>query len=152
MHRRVPRAPGRGETAVGLDRCRLLEFPKIENPAGNLTFVEEAKHVPFEIRRVFYVYDIPSGAVRGAHAHKTLEEVVICLSGGFEVHLDDARQRRTVRLNRPWHGLYIPSMTWISQEDFDPGTVYMVLASDLYDEADYYRDYEAFRRAAGEHR
>jgi oxalate decarboxylase/phosphoglucose isomerase-like protein (cupin superfamily) len=132
---------------VGLERCRVLEFPKVSNPAGNLTFIEEARHVPFEIRRVFYVYDIPSGGFRGAHAHKTLEEVLICLSGGFEVYLDDAYQKRNVRLNRPWLGLYIPPMTWISQADFDPATVYVVLASDFYDEADYYRDYEAFRQA-----
>jgi uncharacterized RmlC-like cupin family protein len=102
------------------------------------------------VRRVFYIYDIPSGENRGAHAHRTLEQVVICLSGGLEVHMDDGYDTMTVRLNRPWRGMYIPPMVWASEGNFDPGTVYLVLASDLYNEADYYRDYDTFLKAVQE--
>jgi dTDP-4-dehydrorhamnose 3,5-epimerase-like enzyme len=126
-----------------------LEFPKITDHRGNLSFVEGAGHVPFEIRRVFYVYDIPSGEHRGAHAHHRLEQVVVCLSGSLDVELDDGRERRVVRLNRPWHGLHIPPLVWASEGNFDPGTVYLVLASDHYDERDYVRDYGAYLAAVG---
>lgn len=125
----------------------LIQFPKISDHRGNLTFIEERKHVPFEVRRVFYVYDIPSGEDRGAHAHKTLEQVLICLSGALDVHLDDGHETETVHLNRPWLGLYLPPMIWASEGNFDSGTVYLVLTSDLYDEADYYRDYNQFLEA-----
>jgi len=133
---------------VRLDQIHLIEFPKITDRRGNLTFLEGSRHVPFDVRRVFYVYDIPSGESRGAHAHKTLQQVVICLSGGLDVHLDDGHEQRVVHLNRPWLGLYIPPMIWAAEEDFDPGTVYVVLASDYYDAADYIRDYDAFLSAA----
>ncbi len=132
-----------------MDQVQILEFPKITDRRGNLTFIEERRHVPFEVRRVFYVYDIPSGEDRGAHAHRTLQQVIICVSGGLEIYLDDGREKQTVRLSRPWQGLYIPAMVWASEGNFDSGTVYMVLASDFYNEADYYRDYEEFRRAVG---
>ncbi|MGH2372909.1 MAG: sugar 3,4-ketoisomerase [bacterium] len=136
---------------MGLERCRLLEFPKVFDSRGSLTFVEETRHVPFQIRRVFYVYDVPRGGTRGAHAHKTLQQVIVCLAGGLEVALDDGHQRRGIRLDRPWLGLYIPPMIWAAEGDFEQGTVYMVLASDLYDESDYHRDYEAFLEAAKQH-
>jgi dTDP-4-dehydrorhamnose 3,5-epimerase-like enzyme len=132
---------------MGLDECRVIQFPKITDQRGNLTFIEEDRHVPFPVKRVFYIYDIPSGTDRGAHAHKTLHQVLICLSGGLEVHLDDGREQRTEHLNRPWLGLYIPPMVWASEGNFDPGTVYLVLTSDYYNEADYYRDYEQFLQA-----
>jgi WxcM-like protein len=132
-----------------LELCRFIEFPKISSSSpANLTFVETARHVPFEIRRVFYVYDLPIGGTRSAHAHKTLQEVIICLSGGVDVHLDDSYHKRTVRLHRPWLGLYIPPLIWISLGNFDPGTVYMGIVSDYYDESDYYRDYLEFCQAA----
>jgi hypothetical protein len=134
---------------MGLEQCRVIEFPKIADHRGNLTFIEESRHVPFDVKRVFYVYDIPSGESRGAHAHKTLHQVLICLSGGLEVHLDDGVNRQTVHLNRPWLGLYIPPMTWASEGDFDSGTVYLVLTSDFYNEADYVRDYDEFLARAG---
>ena len=134
---------------MSLDDIRLIEFPKISDRRGNLTFIEGQSQVPFDIRRVFYIYDIPSGENRGAHAHKTLEQVVICLSGGLEVQLDDGYRTRTVRLSRPWVGLYIPPLIWASEGNFDSGTVYVVLASDHYDEADYYRDYEDFKKVIG---
>lgn len=131
-----------------LERCDLIQLPKITDPCGNLTFIEEARHVPFQIKRVFYVYDTPSGERRGAHAHKTLEQVIICLAGGLTVYLDDAYRKKRVRLNRPWLGLYIPPMVWASEGNFDPGTVYIVLASDYYDESDYQRDHREFTRVA----
>jgi oxalate decarboxylase/phosphoglucose isomerase-like protein (cupin superfamily) len=129
---------------VSLDRCTLLEFPKISDHRGNLTFIEQTRHVPFDIKRVFYVYDIPSGESRGAHAHRELEQVIVCLSGSLDVSIDDGRERKTVHLNRPWHGLYVPSMIWAAEGNFDPGTVYMVLTSAFYTEADYLRSYDEF--------
>lgn len=124
--------------------CEIIHLPKIQDYRGNLTFLEEERHIPFPIKRVFYVYDIPSGQVRGAHAHHTLHEFVICLSGGLDVMLDDGANKREVHLNRPWMGLHIPPMMWAAQGNFYPGTVYLVLASDYYDEADYIRDYDSF--------
>jgi oxalate decarboxylase/phosphoglucose isomerase-like protein (cupin superfamily) len=132
---------------MSLERCRILNLPKITDHRGNLTFVEGGGHIPFEIRRIFYIYDIPSGEQRGAHAHKSLEQVVVCLSGGLDVCLDDGYCQRVVRLNRPWLGLYIPPMIWASEGNFDSGTVYLVLASEHYCEADYHRDYDHFLTA-----
>lgn len=139
------RKSSRPEDSIG--NCYLIEFPRINDPSGNLTFIEEGRHVPFEIRRVFYVSDTPSGGNRGGHAHKTLEEVIICLAGGVTVYLDDAYHRERRGLNLPWVGLYIPPMIWISVGNFDPGTVYMVLASDFHNERDYYRSYGEFLQA-----
>jgi hypothetical protein len=127
--------------------CALLTFPKVSDHRGNLTFMEGGRHIPFEVRRVFHVYDIPSGEHRGAHAHRALHQVLVCLAGGLDVHLDDGVETRVVHLNRPWLGLHIPPMIWASEGNFDPGTVYMVLASAYYDESDYVRDYEEFTRA-----
>lgn len=128
-------------------RWRILEFPRIDDTRGRLTVVEGERHVPFSIRRVFYIYDVPAGARRGGHAHKTLEQVLVCLTGRLVVTLDDGQQTGAVTLDRPWIGLYVPPLIWMSQAEFWPGTVYMVLASDVYDETDYYRDYEVFRAA-----
>lgn len=136
---------------MNLEQVRIIELPKIADHRGNLTFVEGDRHIPFQIRRTFYVYDIPSGEYRGAHAHRNLEQVVICLSGGLEVYLEDGQEQRTIRLNRPWLGLYIPPMVWASQGNFDPGTVYIVLASQPYDETDYYRDYDSYLAALRAH-
>ena len=129
------------------DRCRMLEFPKITDPRGNLTFIEQQRHVPFEVKRVFYLYDVPTGESRGAHAHRKLRQVVICLAGSFDVLVDDGKQKRAIHLNRPWQGLYIPPMIWAAETNFDPGSVCLVLASELYDASDYYRDYDQFVRA-----
>jgi dTDP-4-dehydrorhamnose 3,5-epimerase-like enzyme len=129
--------------------CQIIQLPKVTDRRGNLSFIEENRHVPFAIRRVFYVYDIPSGQTRGAHAHKALHQFVVCLSGSLEVELADGRVERTVRLNRPWIGLHIPPMIWANEANFDPGTVYVVLASELYDEADYIRDFKSFKAAVG---
>ncbi len=130
-----------------VDDCRVLDLPKITDPRGNLTFLESGRHVPFEIRRVFYLYDVPTGTDRGAHAHHALHQFLVCLSGSFDVALDDGRAQRTVHLNRPWQGLHVPPMIWASEVNFDPGSVCLVMASDVYDEADYIRDYDAFHAA-----
>ncbi len=137
------------ERGLGIERCRMIEFPKIAERRGNLSFIESGGHVPFAIRRVFYVYDIPTGEKRGAHAHRELEEVVICLSGGLDVVLSDGRDTKVVHLNRPNRGLYIPNLIWTNMENFNPNTVYVVLASTHYNESDYIRDYDEFIALTG---
>jgi len=127
--------------------CQLIDLPKISDPRGNLTFIEGAKHIPFEVRRVFYLYDVPTAESRGAHAHKNLHQFIICLSGSFDVSLDDGTQRKIAHLNRPWQGLHIPPMIWASEINFDPHSICLLLASAHYDESDYYRDYDEFVKA-----
>src|SRR5579871_3464174 len=127
--------------------CRTIELPRRNDPRGNLTFIEEANHVPFDVRRVFYLYDIPTGASRGAHAHRALEQCLIALAGSFDVTLDDGRDKSFVHLNRPWKGLYLPPMIWAAEVNFDPGSVCLVLTSALYDADDYVRDYAEFLQA-----
>lgn len=131
-----------------LENCRIIELPKRNDPRGNLTFIEGNNHIPFEIKRIFYIYDIPTGQNRGAHAHRALHQFLVCLSGSLDVNLDDGHSKKVVHLNRPWQGLYIPPMIWGSETNFDAGTIYAVLASDFYNESDYYRDYEIFLRDA----
>jgi WxcM-like protein len=133
---------------LSVDDCRLLDLPVIHNPQGNLTFIEGEQHVPFDIARVYYLYDVPGGATRGGHAHRQLRQLLIAMSGSFEVVLDDGAKRRSVRLNRPYVGLYMPTMIWRELVDFSSGAVCMVLASAPYEEADYIRDYDEFRAAA----
>ena len=123
-----------------VDQCKLIDLPKIVDRRGNLTFVEQQNHVPFEIKRVFYLYDIPTAESRGAHAHKELHQFLICLSGSFDVELFDGNTTKTVHLNRPWIGLHIPPMIWASEVNFDPGSICLVLTSDVYKESDYIRD------------
>ena len=132
-----------------IDDCRLLELPRIADVRGNLTFIEGNRHAPFAIERVFYLYDVPTGADRGAPAHREQHQFLICLSGSFDVALDDGKQRRVVHLNRPWHGLHIPPMIWAAEVNFDAGTVCLVLASAKYLEDDYIRDYGDFLALRG---
>lgn len=132
---------------MGIENCRIIVLPKIVDPRGNLTFVEGNRHIPFDIKRVFYLYDVPTGADRGAHAHKKLHQLIICLSGSFDVSLDDGTQKNVVHLNRPWQGLHIPPMIWAAEINFDPGSICLVFASDEYDESDYYRDYGDYIKA-----
>lgn len=129
---------------MGIDQCRLIDLPKISDPRGNLTFVEAERHVPFPIRRVYYTYDVPGGSVRGGHAHKKLEQLIIAMSGSFDVVLDDGHAKRRIHLNRSYHGLYVSRMVWRELDNFSSGSVCVVLASTYYDEDDYYRDYEEF--------
>lgn len=134
---------------MSIDGCQIIDLPKIADPRGNLTFIEGNNHVPFLIERVYYLYDVPGGAERGGHAHKELRQLLIAISGSFDVVLDDGRQRKKVQLNRSYNGLLINSMIWREIENFSSGAVCLVLASRRYDEEDYYRDYDAFRTAAG---
>jgi hypothetical protein len=134
---------------MSLDQVKLLELPKVADPRGNLTFIEEDHHIPFPIKRVFFIYDIPSGEDRGAHAHYDLHQCIVCLSGGLDVRMDDGRRKHTIRLNRPWVGLYIPPLIWASEGNFDPGTVYLVLTSDFYRPESYIRDFEVFLKEVG---
>lgn len=127
--------------------CQIFELPKITDPRGNLTFLESNIHLPFEIKRVFYLYDVPTGEDRGAHAHKELQQFIICLSGSFDVEVDDGINKKRIHLNRPWKGLYIPSMIWAAEVNFDPGSICLVLASEKYEESDYYRCYDEYLNA-----
>jgi hypothetical protein len=133
--------------ARGLDACRLVAMPQVRDPRGNLTFIEGGSHVPFDIRRVYYLYDVPGGSERGGHAHKGLSQFIVAMSGSFDVVLDDGHHRRRVHLNRSHYGLYVCPMIWRELDNFSSGSVCMVLASSRYDEDDYYRDYGAFMRA-----
>jgi len=126
--------------------CRIIDFPKIADARGNLSFIEGNSHVPFEIKRVFYLYDVPSGATRGGHAHKKSEQVIIALSGSFEVLLDDGYSKKSVFLNRPHYGLYIPTGIWRELDNFSSNSVALTLTSTLFDEKDYIRDYETFKK------
>lgn len=124
--------------------CSVIGLGKIENDRGNLTVVQSESTVPFDIQRVFYLYDIPGGEARGAHAHKQCHQFLIAASGSFEVVLDDGQNTRTVYLNRPFMGLHIPPGIWAAEQEFSSGAVCLVLASDPYDEADYIRSYDDF--------
>ena len=132
---------------MSIDRCQIIELPKIHEPRGNLTFVEGNSHVPFGIERVYYLYDVPGGSERGGHAHKDLQQLIIAMSGSFDVVLDDGKDKKRVHLNRSYHGLYVCNMIWRQLDNFSSGSVCMVLASTKYDEGDYYRDYAEFMRA-----
>jgi hypothetical protein len=125
----------------------MVDLPKINDPRGNLTFIEGGRHVPFDIRRVYYLYDVPGGAERGGHAHKELHQLIVAMSGSFDVILDDGTEKRRIHLNRSYNGLYVCPMIWRELDNFSSGSVCMVLASNHYDEADYFRDYQEFLRA-----
>lgn len=135
-----------------LDQCRLIEFPVVSDPRGNLTFIENSSHIPFDIQRVYYLYDVPGGASRAGHAHKTLQQVLVAMSGSFDVELDDGTEKRRFHLNRSYYGLYIAPMVWREIDNFSSGSVCMALASLPYDEADYYREYGAFLESVGKAR
>jgi len=132
------------QNRMSIKDCRIVELPKVVDHRGNLTFIEGGRHVPFAVKRVFYIYDVPTGESRGAHAHRNLHQCLICLSGSFDVSLDDGTSKDVQHLNRPWRGLYIPPLIWAREINFDPGTVCLVLTSDFYDESDNIRDYDLF--------
>ena len=133
---------------MSLAACRIIELPRVPDARGNLTFVESGRHIPFDLRRVYYLYDVPGGAARAGHAHRRLQQVLIAMSGSFDVLLDDGRGKKKFHLNRSYFGLYIPSMVWREIDNFSSGAVCMALASDFYDESDYFRTYDSFSDAA----
>ena len=129
---------------MSIQECYLIELPKISNGMGNLSVIEGQGHIPFEIKRVYYLYDVPESTVRGRHAHKTLQQVIISMSGSFDITLDDGKKHQKYHLNRSYYGLYICPMIWREIDNFSSNSVCLVLASQIYDESDYIYDYELF--------
>lgn len=134
---------------MAIANCKIIHLPKITDPRGNLTFIEGDLHVPFDIKRVYYLYDVPGGAERGGHAHKELHQLIVAMSGSFDVALSDGQGKKRFHLNRSYNGLYVCPMIWRELDNFSSGSVCMVLASNRYDEADYYRDYATYLAAQG---
>lgn len=124
--------------------CSIVTLPKIKNRAGNITPVHNSRELPFDVSRIFYLYDVPGGESRGAHAHKECHQFLIAASGSFEVLLDDGRTQRLIQLNRPYIGLHIPPMIWASEINFSSGSICLVMASHCYSEKDYIRKYDDF--------
>jgi len=132
---------------MSIDLCKVMDLPIHKDPRGNLTAIEGGVHIPFDIQRVYYLYDVPGGSERGGHAHKGLHQLIIAMSGSFDVVLDDGKDKRRVHLNRSYQGLYVCPMIWRTIDNFSSGSVLMVLASNKYTEDDYYREYSDFMRA-----
>ncbi|MGZ4864709.1 MAG: sugar 3,4-ketoisomerase [Halobacteriota archaeon] len=130
---------------------RVIQLPKIEDVRGNLTFIEENRHVPFEIKRVYYLYDVPGGESRGGHAHKQLQQFIIAATGSFDVILDVGSSQERYHLNRSYYGLYIPPMVWRELDNFSSGSVCLVLVSDYFDEEDYIREHDVFKTQVRAH-
>ncbi len=128
-----------------VDDCKIIELPSIKDHRGNLSFIESNEHIPFDIKRVYYLYDVPGGAERGGHAHKELQQLIIAMSGSFDVIVDDGKKRKKFHLNRSYYGLLMPTMIWRELNNFSSGSVCLVLASEKYDENDYIREYKEFR-------
>lgn len=146
-----PAAPPLIGNQYSIADCRVIYLPRIQDARGNLTFIEADRHIPFAMKRTYHLYDVPGGSERGGHAHRQLHEFIVAMSGSFDVILDDGYSKQRFHLNRSYYGLYACPMVWRSLENFSSGSVCMVLASDYYDESDYYRDYEEYktvRRAA----
>jgi len=137
---------------MSIEQARVVNLRRISDPKGNLTPIEGGQDIPFEIRRVYYTYDIPGGETRGGHAHMRLEQFIVAVSGSFDVVLDDGKARASFFLNRSYYGLYVPPMAWRELTNFSSGSVCLVLASDHYDEADYIRDYDEFLGVIGSQR
>lgn len=128
-------------------RCHIVDLPRISDPRGNLTFIEGGRHIPFDIKRAYYLYDVPGGGERGGHAHRELQQLIVAMSGSFDVVLDDGSEKKRFHMNRSYYGLYVCPMIWRELDNFSSGSVCLVLASNTYDEADYYRDYGEYLKA-----
>lgn len=135
------------DVPMPLSDCRQINLPKITDQRGNLTFVEGGNHIPFDIKRVYYLYDVPGGSDRGEHAHKNLHQFVVCMSGSFDLLLKDGTNDRRFHLNRSYYGIYVCPMMWRYLDNFSSGAVCMVLASEAYDESDYIRDWDEYLAA-----
>lgn len=155
---RERRSPSRGRRATDQRNpaggaalgCRIVDLPRVADARGNLTFIEGNEHVPFDIQRVYYLYDVPGGEFRGGHAHRELHQLIIAAAGSFDVVIDDGTRSERFFLNRSYVGLYVPRMVWRELDNFSSGSVCLVLASHTYDEGDYYRDYDDFAAARAE--
>jgi len=132
---------------MSLSDCKILDLPKITDPRGNLTFVESGRNLPFDIKRVYYLYDVPGGAVRAGHGHRELHQLIIAIAGSFDIVLDDGHDTKQFHLDRSYFGLYVPPMIWREINNFSSGSVCIVLASDFYEESDYFRQYDDFLAA-----
>jgi len=145
---------GAGESSVLLrdGSVSWIEFPKIKDHRGNLSFIEGGRHLPYPIRRVYYLYDVPAGETRGGHAHKHLQETIVAASGSFTVVIDNGKCREKFFLNRQHYGLYIPRMVWRELENFSSNSICLVMSSEEYDESDYYRDYNEYLHALEQER
>ena len=124
--------------------AKIINLPKFEDPRGNLSFIEEFKHVPFKIERTYWIYDVPGGQVRGGHAFKEQQELIVALSGSFDVVVDDGNEKQTYSLNRSYYGLYLPAGLWRQMENFSTNSLALVLSSTSFDESDYIRNYQEF--------
>lgn len=131
-----------------INGCKIVDLPVITDARGNLTFVESGQHIPFDIKRVYYLYDVPGGAQRGGHAHRGLQQLIIAMSGSFDIIVHDGHDSQRFQMNRSHFGLYVPRMIWREIENFSSGSVCMVLASEHFEEADYIRDFDEFRQLA----
>jgi len=129
-----------------MNKPQIIQLPKILDERGNLSFIEEKQHVPFEIKRVYWIYDVPGGEIRGSHAYKTLQEFIVALSGSFDVVLHDGEKELKYSLNRSYYGLYVPELYWRCLENFSTNSVCLILASDFYKEDDYIRDFNEFKK------
>jgi len=129
---------------MGLIDCKIIDLPKIADPRGNLSFIEGGQHLPFDIKRVYYLYDVPGGSDRGSHAHKKLHQFIVAMSGSFDVELDDGERKHKFHLNRSYYGLYVCPMMWRNLDNFSSGAVCLVLASEHYSADDYIHDYDEF--------
>lgn len=132
-----------------ISECRILDLPRITDSRGDLTYIENGNQIPFDMKRVYYLYNVPNSLERGEHAHKKLQQLIIAISGSFDVVLDDGTENKRFHLARAYYGLYVCPMIWRRLENFSQGSVAMVLASDLFDEDDYFRDYNEFLSAKG---
>lgn len=126
--------------------AEIINLPKIEDPRGNLTFIEENNHIPFDIKRVYWIYDVPGGEVRGGHAYKKNKEFIIALSGSFDVIINDGKRKKKFSLNRSYYGLYVPNMLWRSVENFSTNSLCLVMASEQYNKNDYIRNLDEFKK------
>ncbi len=133
-------------SAASVHACKIIDLPKIPDPRGNLTFIEGHKHIPFEIKRVFYTYDVPGGESRAEHANIHTEQLIVAMSGSFDVVVDDGHEKKRFQLNRAYYGLYVSKMIWRGIENFSSGAVCLVLTSATYSADDYIRDYEEFKK------
>jgi dTDP-4-dehydrorhamnose 3,5-epimerase-like enzyme len=133
-----------------IEKVKIINLPKIIDPRGNLTFIEEEKHIPLKIKRVYWIYDVPGGEIRGSHAYKNLNEFIIALSGSFDVVLNNGKEEKRWQLNGSYYGLYVPNMLWRTLENFSTNALCLILASETYDEKDYIRDYKTFTRLVNE--
>ena len=131
--------------------CKIINLPQIQRPQGNITPVDDIAHFPFGIERVYYLYDIPGGSTRGGHAHKKLKQLIVSVMGAFDVVVDDGFQRKTIRLDRAYLGLYIPNQIWRELENFSSGGICLVIASEQYDKNDYIYDYNSFLKIKKAH-